>query len=156
LFYQGGNRRDTETLSWKYLLSWIPGIPLAIVNGLLRESVYRRFLTELSAQQVSALSFIVLFGIYVWLIDRWLRLSSSKEALRVGLTWLALTVAFEFLFGHYVMGQPWERLGHDYNLLAGRLWVLVLVWITLSPLALYLLRDRPTISWEDRTNRLNA
>ncbi len=143
-------------MSWKYLLSWIPGIPLAIINGLLRESVYRRFLTEPSAHQISAITFIVLFGGYVWLILRWLRLSSAKEALRVGLTWLALTVAFEFLFGHYVMRHPWERLLHDYNLLAGRLWVLVLVWITLSPLALYLFRDRPTISWEDRRNGLNA
>lgn len=133
-------------MSWKYFLSWIPGIPLAILNGLLRESVYRRFLNELAAHQLSAISFILLFGVYVWLIDRWLRLSSAREALRVGLTWLALTVAFEFLFGHYVMGHPWERLGHDYNLLAGRLWVLVLAWITLSPLVLRAIRpsgDRP-------------
>jgi hypothetical protein len=100
-------------MSWKYLLFWIPGIPLAILNGRLRESVYRRFLNELSAHQLSALRFIVLFGAYVWLILRWLRLSSAREALRVGLTWLALTVSFEFLFGHYVMGHPWDRLLHD-------------------------------------------
>jgi hypothetical protein len=127
-------------MSWKYLLSWIPGIPLAIINGLLRESVYRRSLNELSAHQVSAISFSVLFGAYVWLILRWLRLSSAREALRVGLTWLALTVSFEFLFGHYVMNHSWERLRHDYNLLAGRLWVLVLAWITLSPLVLRAIR----------------
>jgi hypothetical protein len=29
---------------------------------------------------------------------------------------------FEFLVGHYVMGHPWSRLLHDYNILAGRLW----------------------------------
>ena len=127
-------------MRWKYLLSWIPGIPLAILNGLLRESVYRRFLDERAAHQLSALSFIVLFGAYVWLILRWLRLSSAREALRVGITWLVLTVAFEFLFGHYVMGHAWERLLHDYNLLAGRLWVPVLAWITLSPLVLRALR----------------
>ena len=58
----------------------------------------------------------------------------------MGLTWLALTISFEFLFGHYVMGHPWERLRHDYHLSAGRLWVPVLAWITLSPLVLWAVR----------------
>ena len=87
-------------MNWKSVVSWVPGIPIAIVNGLLRNSVYRQFLTELHAHQLSALSFIVLFGIYVFFILKWLKLFSAQEALRLGLTWLVLTVAFEFLFGH--------------------------------------------------------
>jgi len=39
----------------------------------------------------------------------------------IGLVWLAMTVAFEFLFGDYVAGHSWDRLLHDYNLFAGRL-----------------------------------
>jgi hypothetical protein len=120
-------------MNWKYLVSWIPGIPIAIVNGLLRTSLYMQFLTELHAHQLSAVSFIVLFGIYVWFVLKWLKLSSAQEAFRLGLTWLVLTVIFEFLFGHFVMGHPWSSLFHDYNLLAGRVWVLVLIWIAAAP-----------------------
>lgn len=127
-------------MKWIYFLSWVPGIPIAILNGLLRESCYTRYLSELAAHQASTVSFIILFGVYVWFVLRWLKLSSSREAFRVGLTWLALTIVFEFLFGHYVMGNPWESLFHDYNLLAGRLWILVLLWITASPLILYRLK----------------
>ena len=127
-------------MKWKYLVSWIPGIPIAIVNGLIRASLYMQFLTELHAHQLSAVSFIVLFGIYVWFILKWLKLSSAQEALRLGLTWLVLTVAFEFLFGHFVMGHPWASLFHDYNLLAGRVWVLVLVWIAAAPSVFYRIR----------------
>lgn len=127
---------------WKTLLTWIPGIPLAIVNALLRETVFRRFLSELPAHQVSTLSFFALYGIYVRIILRWLQPSSGPAALRIGLTWLVLTICFEFLFGHYVMGHPWDRLFHDYNLLAGRLWVLALAWVTLSPFVLYRLSRR--------------
>jgi hypothetical protein len=58
----------------------------------------------------------------------------SLGALGVG--WTLLTVAFEFLFGHYVMGHPWSRLLHDYNLLAGRVWVLVLLTTLFSPILL--------------------
>ena len=133
-------------MKWRYLLSWIPGIPIAIVNGMLREFWYKQFLAELAAHQLSAASFIVLFGVYVWFILRWLKLSSTQEALWVGLTWLALTVAFEFLFGHYVMAHSWELLFHDYNLFAGRLWVVVLVWITTAPFIFYRLQRAKTVS----------
>ena len=131
-------------MNWKYLVSWIPGIPIAIVNGLVRTSLYMQFLTELHAHQLSAVSFIVLFGIYVWFVLKWLKLSSAQEAFQLGLTWLVLTVGFEFLFGHFVMGHPWASLFHDYNLLAGRVWVLVLIWIAAAPSVFYRIqRGRP-------------
>ena len=37
----------------------------------------------------------------------------------VGIAWVALTVAFEFLAGHYVFGNSWEKLLADYNVLRG-------------------------------------
>jgi hypothetical protein len=58
------------------------------------------------------------------------------------LTWLVLTVIFEFLFGHFVMGHPWSSLFHDYNLLAGRVWVLVLIWIAAAPSIFYRIQRR--------------
>jgi hypothetical protein len=124
-------------MNWKYLVSWIPGIPIAIANGLIRTSLYMQFLTEMHAHQLSALSFIVLFGVYVWFVLKWLKLSSAQKALQLGLIWLVLTVGFEFLFGHFVMGNPWASLFHDYNLLAGRVWVLVLIWIAAAPGVFY-------------------
>ncbi len=58
-------------------------------------------------------------------------------ALRLGLTWLVLTVAFEFLFGHFVMGHSWTTLFQDYNILAGRMWSIVLVRVTTAPVIFY-------------------
>ena len=40
-----------------------------------------------------------------------------------------MTPAFEFLFGHYVGGHTWERLFEKYNLMAGRAWVSVPLWV---------------------------
>jgi len=62
------------------------------------------------------------------------------------LTWLALTVAFEFLFGHFVMGHSWTTLFQDCNILAGRLWVLVLVWIAAAPANFYRVNRRRSSS----------
>jgi hypothetical protein len=52
----------------------------------------------------------------------------------VGLLWLVLTVAFEFDFFHSVGGKPWDVLLADYNILRGRLWILVLATVLLGPI----------------------
>jgi hypothetical protein len=41
--------------------------------------------------------------------------------------WVALTVAIEFLAGHYLFGHSWQKLFADCDLAQGRIWVLVLV-----------------------------
>lgn len=133
-------------MNWKYFIAWIPGIPIAIANGILRNILYRQYLAELQAHQLSAVSFIFFFGLYVWLVLKWLRLPSGRDALRLGFTWLALTIIFELLFGHFVMGNPCSRLLHDYNFLAGRVWVLVLLWITIAPLILHRVQSSRRIS----------
>lgn len=128
-------------MKWKYLLAWIPGIPIAIINGSIRQFVYQNYFNDLTAHQLSVLSFILLFGFYVWFIIPWLKLKSTGEAFQVGIFWLIITIIFEFIFGHFVMGHPWRVLFHDYNFLEGRLWVVVLIWITISPLVIRKLRS---------------
>jgi hypothetical protein len=129
-------------MKWKYFLAWLPGVPIAIINGMIREFYFQSFMAELPAHQLSVVSFIFLFGLYVWLIIPWLKLTSAQQALQVGLLWLAITIAFEFIFGHYVMGHSWSGLFNDYNLMAGRLWLVVLFWTSVAPLAMYRLHSR--------------
>ena len=124
----------------RYIAFWIPLVIIGIINGIVREAGYGRFVNELLAHQISTITAIILFGGYVWFITgRW-RIESAGQAIAIGVIWLALTVAFEFLFGHFVMGHPWSRLLHDYDLLQGRVWVLVLVWTTIAPYVFYRLR----------------
>jgi hypothetical protein len=52
------------------------------------------------------------------------------------LTWLALAAAFEFLAGHHVFGKPWSRLIADYDVLHGRVWVLVVLTTVAAPMVL--------------------
>jgi hypothetical protein len=55
---------------------------------------------------------------------------------------MTLTVAFEFLFFHYVTGHPWAELLANYDVRAGRTWVFVLVWVALAPYAFFRIRRR--------------
>jgi hypothetical protein len=104
-----------------YTASWFGLAILAILNGALREKVYGRFLGELSAHQLSSFIGIGLFTSYIWVLTGVCRIESSGQALVIGAVWLVMTILFEFGFGHYIMGHPWSRLWHDYNLFKGRL-----------------------------------
>ncbi len=124
----------------KWFLIWIPMVPIAIGNGVLRQLWYGKYMSELKAHQLSTLTGVLLFSLYIWAVIRTWRPASSAQALSIGLIWLGLTVAFEFLFGHYAAGHSWDRLLQDYNVFAGRLWVAVLIWVTISPYAFYRLQ----------------
>lgn len=121
----------------RYLLCWFLLAIAAILNGVLREATYGQFLTEQRAHQLSTATGILLTGILGWGISRIWPIASATQAWIIGLCWLLATIAFEFGFGHFVVGHPWSKLFADYNLLKGRLWLLFLLWITVMPYVFY-------------------
>jgi hypothetical protein len=126
---------------WKYIIGWLPLVVIGVLNGVIRGMVYEKYVGDLAAHQISTLTGIILMGYYIWwLTGRW-KIGSLSHAIIIGQIWLDLTIAFEFLFGHYIMGHPWSRLLHDYNLLEGRTWVLVLIWVATAPVVFYKIRS---------------
>ena len=119
------------------VLGWIPMVFIAAANGAARDLTYGGLMAEQQANQVSVLTGIALFAVYIRLLVRRWKQPSAGAAIRVGAIWLALTVAFESVFGHYLEGRSWEELLHDYNLFAGRLWPLVLAWVAAPPWVFY-------------------
>jgi hypothetical protein len=114
---------------------WILLIFVAIANGIMREAVYSKLVaSELAAHQISTVVLVLVFLLvfFVFLRSRKGQFTDLDLAL-IGGIYLGLTVAFEFVFGHYVMGHPWSRLLADYNILRGRVWSLVLVTNALGP-----------------------
>ena len=126
---------------WRYIILWFGLMILAILNGLIREKVYRRCLGDLRADQVSSVSLILLISVFVWVFTRFWPFESAGQALAVGAIWVTITIIFEFIFGHFVMKKPWEMLFRDYNLLQGRIWLLILIWTFLAPFTFYHLQS---------------
>lgn len=121
----------------RYILAWIPMVFIGIINGMVREITYGKYLSELRAHQVSTITGVFLFSIYIWGLTRFWNFTSLKQAIAVGFIWLGLTVIFEFIFGHYVAKHSWSMLLQDYNILAGRVWLVVLIWIAIAPILFY-------------------
>ncbi len=114
---------------------WFVLMVVAIVNGVVRNEVYGPSIgNELLSHQISTFTGIILFlaGMYVWLKYTNAHYS-KKDLLVIGIIWLGITITFEFIFGHYIVGHTWSKLLADYNILEGRIWGLTLLAILAGP-----------------------
>ncbi len=116
-----------------YAAGWLPMLIIAIANGALRELSYGKNMSELAAHQLSSVTAIIAFFIYTFFFIKIVPPDSDNQAFTAGAIWLAMTITFEFIFGRYVMNKPWRELITHYNLLKGRLWILVLATVFISP-----------------------
>lgn len=129
-------------MNLKQFLLWLPMIPIAILNGGLRESVWNKYFNDLQAHQISTLLLILFCAVYIGLIFRFLQLQSRNQALVLGFVWVVLTVGFEFSFG-LAMGHSIQDLFHDFRLLEGRLWSLFLISLFIFPYLYYNFKNNP-------------
>ncbi len=112
---------------------WLLLLVAAILNGAVRQAWLVPRLGERTGHLVSTLTLSVLIFGVGWLMSGWLDVGSAAKAWLLGAGWLGLTVAFEFLGGHFLFGAPWSKLLVDYNLAQGRIWILVLIVTALTP-----------------------
>lgn len=120
-------------------LYWLPMIALAVANGSFRQFVLLKHMSSLSAHQISTAILVLLCTAYTFLVYNRLSIHSSGQALATGLTWVLLTVAFEFTMGR-ISKKPWATLLEDYNLLTGHVWSLFLLCLLLLPYVVFSIR----------------
>jgi hypothetical protein len=120
-------------IGFKAAIIWFLIACLAVVNGLLREQLLAPKLGMAVALPLSGLSLsVIVFAVTYWLFFL-IRGGNASTYLLLGLQWVLMTLAFEFLFGHYVAGKSWATLRAGLNPLTGDLFSLVLVVSLLSP-----------------------
>lgn len=112
---------------------WILLMVLAILNGAIRNLLIAPRLGEQTGHVVSTLLLSLVILVVAWFTIPWIAPNDLRDAWVVGALWVAWTVAFEFLAGHYVFHQPWARLVADYEVARGRIWPLVLIASLLAP-----------------------
>ena len=118
----------------KSLIIWLCFIPVAILNGGLREYVLAKAITEEWALPISGITLSVCIFLITWLLLPLVtKAITSKDCWLVGICWAALTIAFEFIAG-LADGNTMTELLAAYNPLTGNLWLLVLATTLLSPI----------------------
>ena len=113
---------------------WFLFVLLAILNGTIRVALIIPLVGAYSGHVISSIVFVLVIFAVTWFYIKRKKIASKRSAFQIGLIWFVLTVAFEFLFGHFVMNHSWETLIHDYNILEGRIWLLVLAATLFAPI----------------------
>ncbi len=116
----------------KYVLAWFGMMMLAILNGTVRDFVYKPYVGDLAAHQISTVILLLLFAGYIWWLTTKWPLTSAGQACTVGIIWFLMTEAFEFGLG-LRRGMTWEEMLYTYNLLEGQLWIFIPVWVLVGP-----------------------
>lgn len=130
--------KDAFGLMQRSSLVWLLLLVLAFGNGALREIFMKRFWDEATSQALSVITGCCLMTVGVGVVWKWLQVKTTQNALGVGLYWGLLTFLFEsFILNRWMGGLSWDQIWDTYNLAAGHLWPVVLVWVSLLPL-LYL------------------
>lgn len=111
----------------KSLGIWFLLAALAIINGLIRNLFILPVFGEQTAHVAGTIIFLLIQFIVIYFFIRKTSITEVKELIMIGVFWFFLTIIFEFVFGHYVMNQPWDKLLADYNIFKRRLWSLVLL-----------------------------
>jgi hypothetical protein len=117
---------------FRAVVVWFGILVLASLNGALRDLIVAPRIGDTIARAISTVTLCGLILLVTWYTIRWVGPQRPKQALGVGAFWLVLTLCFEFGAGRYA-GKPWSVILEDYNLLRGRIWVLVPIVTFMAP-----------------------
>lgn len=127
-------QRTRNNMVVRAFLIWLILVVLAVVNGVSRNALIIPRIGEHGGHVISTVMFCVVIFLVSWLSIRLMGARNLQDAKIIGMMWAVLTVMFEFLAGHYLFGNSWDKLIADYNVMRGRIWILVLFSSYFAPL----------------------
>lgn len=112
---------------------WLVIVVVAILNGGFREKVLVPAIGATMALPLSGVLLAVLVFLVTLLLISFIGSSEPKIYIWVGILWIVLTLSFEFLFGHFIAGKPWQEIMQVFNIQKGELFTVVLLVTAISP-----------------------
>lgn len=126
----------------KAAVLWLVILVLAILNGTLREAMLMPVMGDVPGLVASGVILSLCIFLVAFAAAPWYGPMTAQRWLRVGLFWLALTLAFEFGFGLFVQGKSLVEVLDAYTFRGGNLWPMVLAATVFSPWLAARLRRR--------------
>jgi hypothetical protein len=124
------------------LAIWLLIICAEIIHGILRAILLVPMVGELRSNQIGVFTGSAIILAIAYFTIRWIGAKRTSQLLLIGMIWLLLTVAFEVLFGRFVVRLTWEELLAGYNIANGGLMPLGLLILLFSPMIALKLREK--------------
>lgn len=112
---------------------WLIIVIAAIINGVIREKLMVPMVGLETALPLSGITLSIFILLISFTSVSFIGAKETKTFLAIGVLWLVLTLSFEFLFGHYVVGKPWEEIIQVFSMKKGDLFIVVLFVTVISP-----------------------
>lgn len=115
------------------MLGWCTLALVMSANGIVRELLLRRTLTDGQADVASAAIGLGLILLVTWYWFRELGVRQRADRLKASGALLLLTVTFELAVGRLVDDKSWAELAGNYAIWRGHLWPVLLLAVVASP-----------------------
>ena len=117
----------------KSMLVWLCIIPLAFINGALREGFIEPLIGEKYAGHLSVAILCFLIFIVSFIFIPKLGNGTIKTYTIIGVLWLFSTIIFETILG-LLMGISINEIIQAYNIKAGNSWIVVVLFTGIVPI----------------------
>jgi hypothetical protein len=116
---------------------WIVLVVSSFLVGNLRAYLLFSLLGDYASHLVSVcLQTAIVITASFFLVKQYGSDHSPKIFFYIGLGWMLATFFSDFIIAHFILRTPWQIILPDYNIVAGRIWELVLLAELLSPVVL--------------------
>jgi len=117
---------------FKSMLIWLSIIPLAIVNGALREGFLISLIGDKFAYLISGIILCILIFIISFIFIPKLGKGTKKTYLTIGIIWFFSTIIFETILGLFE-GIAFNEIINSYNITTGNIWLIVVIFTGIVP-----------------------
>lgn len=135
----------------KYVIAfliWVAIIPIAILNGGLREYVLINL--GVAARPLSGIILSVCIFIVAWFSVPEIKNCVKRDYIIFGVMWFILTNLFD-LTAYIKSGEGFAGLLKSYNILTGNTWLLVVLTALLSPMIVMKIRKKQQFNIQKNT-----
>lgn len=127
----------------KSILIWSSIIPLAILNGILRDKIIAPIIGEKYALPLSGATLCLLILLIARIFIPRLGKGNKQMHLKIGLLWVLLTVLFEFGMG-LLQKKPFSEMLNAYDVTTGNMWLIVVLFVGIAPFLATKIKNRRT------------
>lgn len=117
----------------KSIAIWLLIVPLAVLNGTLRDKVISPLIGEVCALPLSGVTLCLLIFVVCRFLFPFLPKGTQNDYLMAGLIWMLLTVFFESAMGYFFMHKSLLELVKAYDFTTGNLWLFVTLFTGIAP-----------------------
>ncbi len=114
-------------------LVWLGIACLAVGNGVVRETIITPRFGEGIGLPLSGLALSIVIFTVTYFTFSFVGAKGKPTCFFIGIQWVLMTLAFEFIFGYFVAGKSWAALLNIFNITTGDLFTIVLLVSLLSP-----------------------